>query len=599
MKQLTNYILCLCMTLLIATGTVRATISNTAPLPDSLLTEDYVYQYTFSDFPLACRIMERLRTTKKLPAHRLDITEGDLYFNNGYYHRALKCYQHALQSDSVRLRDDDYMDQLHRLISTYDCLHNDAKKAEYVQLLLDKAQSTGNRPMHSIALFNLGKMVYYQGDKPRGYEHMQQAVKEMQQTDYKHKFDNLRYDYNTLLVMQQWDKLYDEALLTLDALESVITREQGGVPHMQGLDNKELKALYAHRAVVLQRLGRTEEAERFYQKFLSLGHVHDRDNYLIMPYLSDRHRYDDIIRMNTARETFLKQQGDTVTYHMTTIKRSLGEAYEGKGNFRRAATYYKQLAVLRDSIKNREQRSAALELAAIYDTAEKEALVQQQASQLRERNIWLIAAAGTVFLLLLGLWIVIQHYRTIRRKNRAMAQSINEQMDYKKKLQESRKANAALHLQVEEMKKENPATEEVTEDTEEEDITEEEDTEALDLPPHRKEENDKIFERLEALLNEQPVYLDSNFSANNLVQLAGVNRNRLNSILTQCTGYTIAIYINNLRVEYAARRIREHPEYIISYIAQECGLPNVSTFHRLFRERYSMTPAEYKKAIYE
>lgn len=49
-----------------------------------------------------------------------------------------------------------------------------------------------------------------------------------------------------------------------------------------------------------------------------------------------------------------------MNYYMTTIKRSLGWAYRDKGDYRTAARYFEQLAVLRDSIKNREQKSAAL-----------------------------------------------------------------------------------------------------------------------------------------------------------------------------------------------------------------------------------------------
>ncbi|WP_418697814.1 helix-turn-helix domain-containing protein [Bacteroides sp.] len=583
MKLLQTCILCICTLLPAGPANLKSSVSAdlpaSAPLPDSLLTEDCVYRYTFSNFPLACRIMDRLHAQAQLPAHRLDITEGDLYFNNGYYHRALKYYHRALLSDSIRLSDDAYMDQLHRLISTYDCLHNDDKKAHYIDLLLRKADATHNRPMHSIALFNLGKMLYYQGNKSEGYQHMHQAIGEMQQTDYEYKFDNLRYNYNTLLVLQQRDRLYPEALRTLDDLGAIVTRQQQGAPSMEGLDNKELKALYANRAVVLQRLGREQEAEQYYRRFLALGSIHDRDNYLIVPYLSDRHLYDDIIRMNSAREAFLQQQGDTVTYHMVTIKRSLGEAYEARGDFRRAATYFRQLALLHDSIKNREQHSAALELAALYDTNEKEILLQQQSGELRERNIWLLSAAGLLLLLAAGLWRTIRYNRIIRRKNHTLMQSINEQMDYKMRWQESRQATEELHRQIEQLQAEATTTD---------------NTEAVSID---REENICVFDRLETLLTEQPIYLDSNFTASDLVQLAGVNRNRLNTILMQYAHCTAAVYINRLRIEYAACLIREHPRYIISYIAEECGLPNTSTFHRLFRERYGMTPAEYKKQL--
>ena len=143
---------------------------KTEVLPDSLLTDDYVYEYTFSDFDKAVRIIKELRKRNSYSSYRLDVTEGDLYFNTGRYLQALKYYKRVLESDTVRNSDKEYMEQVHRMISCYDCLHDEAKKAGYVRLLLQKAEQCGNMEMKSIALFNMGKMIYYQEDKPRGYE---------------------------------------------------------------------------------------------------------------------------------------------------------------------------------------------------------------------------------------------------------------------------------------------------------------------------------------------------------------------------------------------------------------------------------------------
>lgn len=593
-----------------AAGTTEP--AETDALPDSLITDDYVYEYTFSDFPLACRIMEQLRLRKKLPAHRLDLVEGDLYYNGGYNYRALKNYRSALESDSVRRNDEDYMDLLHRMITIYDALHNEQKKAEYVNLLMNKAQATGNHAMHAIALFNMGKMVYYEGNRNRGYELIYEAIDEMKGTDYKYKYDNLRYHYNTLLIMLQWDKRYNDALKTLKDLEAVVTRKQGDEPHMQGLDEKELKSLYAYRATFLYRLGRKKEAEENYQKFKALMKDSHRFNHLITPYLYDRKLYDEMISINAEREKFLIEQADTVNYLTTTVKRSLARAYEGKGDFRRAAAYYEQLSILRDSIKNREQRSAALELAAVYETAEKEALVQQQASKLRERNILLGSATGIVLLLCMVLGIMIHNSIIINRKNRIMARSISEEVDYKNQLNESRNIINELRKQIEAGKKEK-ATEKYAEVPAElqpevrqpeserlRDIAEQpDDSEKDDASITWEEaENRAVFEHMEALLSEKRPYLDRYFSRIELASLAGIGRHRLNAILLQEKATNPANYINNLRLEYAAMLIREHPEYIISRIAENSGLPNISTFHRLFRERYGMTPVEYKKALY-
>ena len=198
------------------------------------------------------------------------------------------------------------------------------------------------------------------------------------------------YDYNTLLIFQERDGRNNEALQTLEALQKVVVAETGEETPMEELGEKEKKAMYAHYAVVLSRLGRLKEADGYYKQFLSLSNVFDRDNYLIMPYLLDRKMYDDVILMNSAREKSLRAQGDTITYHMTSIKSSLGEAYKRKGDYLTAAEYFQQLAMLKDSIKNREQKSSALELATIYETHEKDLFIQQQTADIRMRNALLI-----------------------------------------------------------------------------------------------------------------------------------------------------------------------------------------------------------------
>lgn len=53
-------------------------------LPDSIISEDAVYEYTFTDYDKACRIMKELRKQGNLPHYTLDMTEGDLYYNTGH-----------------------------------------------------------------------------------------------------------------------------------------------------------------------------------------------------------------------------------------------------------------------------------------------------------------------------------------------------------------------------------------------------------------------------------------------------------------------------------------------------------------------------------
>ena len=521
-------------------------------LPDSLITADYVYEYTFSDFDKALQIMGKLRKRNSLPGFKLDITEGDLYFNTGKYYQALKFYGRALQSDSIQADDQQNMEQIHRMISCYDCLHNETKKAQYVEMLLKKSKQCGNEAMQSVALFNMGKMLYYQGNKGKGYEFMLQAVELMGKTDYKYKYDNLRYDYNTLLIFQERDGRNNEALQTLEALQKVVVAETGEETPMEELGEKEKKAMYAHYAVVLSRLGRLKEADGYYKQFLSLSNVFDRDNYLIMPYLLDRKMYDDVILMNSAREKSLRAQGDTITYHMTSIKSSLGEAYKRKGDYLTAAEYFQQLAMLKDSIKNREQKSSALELATIYETHEKDLFIQQQTADIRMRNALLIFVGCIVFLSAVFLWRTIRYNRAIRRKNEAMVGTIEDLLAYREELYRRKEENFILKAQLQaEDKPQTTPKENEDVSTTETDITIE--NASANMPSDKDEDNKNMlydkstFDRVEREIINRQLFLQPDFSREELIKIIYIPKNKFAQLFKLYARTSFSKYVNNLR----------------------------------------------------
>lgn len=653
MNKIYYYILCFACFVLagsLPTGTMAAekVTVETEALPDSLLTDDYVYEYTFSDFDKAERIMQELRKQKSLPDYKLDATEGDLYFNTGHYYRALKFYKRALENDSVRLDDHRQMKQIHRLISCYDCLHNETKKAQYVDMLMKKAEQCGNKEMQSVALFNMGKMLYYQGNKDKGYDYMQRAADLMEQTDYTYKYDNLRYNYNTLLTFQELDRRSEDALCTLEALQKVVTGETGSETPMEGLGEKEKKAMFAHYAVVLFRLGRVGEAEEYYKQFLSTAREYDRDNYLIMPYLFDRRMYDRVIGMNSAREKILAAQGDTVTYHMTTIKKSLGRAYEEKGDYRTAARYFRELAVLRDSIKNREQKSSALELATLYETHEKDLIIQKQESDARIRNLWLGLAASTTVLLGIILCFGIRYYRKIRFKNNALVKNINELLHYKKELYQTKDANFALQEKVRalndtleslqarqeaslldsaEVKADTDADVAIEPETKKtvadmpdaHETAKAEESKAAGFPEEAETAEDEnaepeeagdaawgteagderygkeLYEQMEHLIIGGQLYLDPKFNGEAARKLVGIPRNRFVPFVKRYTGVRFLKYLNKFRLYHAARLLQENPDYGIETVARESGIPALRSFYRLFLEEFGVTPMEYRK----
>lgn len=572
---------------------------NQEIVPDSLLTEDHIYKYTFTDFDKATGIIKQMRERKLLPEHRLDIAEGDLYFNTGKYYRALVYYKRTLENDSVRNSAPDYMEQLHRMISCYDCLHDEGKKMYYVRLLLAKSKECSDTAMQSVALFNMGKMLYYQENKKQGYRMMQEAVRLMKSSNYKYKFDNLRYEFNTLLVMYQRDKCYEEALKTLDLLQHVVIEASDAEPVIDGLKEKELKTLYAQRAVLLSRTGRLEEAENAYQNWCRIRTKYSKDDYLIIPYLMDRKRFDEVIGMYKSREKFLRDQHDTINYHMMAVKRTLGKAYQEKGNYRKAAGYLEQLANLTDSLKVREQQSNVIELATVYETSEKESQLQKQRAELTIRSILLLSACGIITLLLVILWRNIRHTKVVKRKNAILAGNIEELMNYKdelflKKEELYRIKNRHWENRVKPLQDSPsvpPETEVQTSGTAVDEDTKKESTNA------HYDENQCLFDRMEHAVIRDKLYLKPELSREELMKLAGVEKNRFGQILQQCANSNVTTYINHKRLDYATKLLKKYPNYTISTIAEACGIPNTPTFNRLFKEKFGMRPTDYRKEV--
>lgn len=588
------------------------TPTDTYTLPDSLLTEDHIYEYTFSDTVKAARIINQMRQRKLAPEHVLDIAQGDLLFNNGKYNEALPFYERALASDSVRNDDTECMEQLHRMISCYDCLHDEARKADYVKQLLEKAEACGNKAMQSIALFNMGKMIYYQEDKDQGYRMIKDAVRLMETTDYKYKYDNLRYNYNTLFIMQQRDKRYEDALETLELLEKVVTRSTEEEPAIEDLTEKELKTLYAHRAVLFSRLGKTDEADQAYRQWKSIGKRYTKDDYLIAPYLTDRQMYDEVIKIYSAREAFLRAHGDTINYHMMTIKRSLGKAYASKGSYPSAARCFEELSVLTDSLKVREQQSSALELATIYETHKHQDEAAEQAARVKVRNAWL-AGCGVALLVLLVLFVrKVQYARTICDKNSGMVNTIQELLSYRDRLykteEELHKVEKELHKVEEELsaikEKEIHASEAlpVTPPATVLPAESEETADMESLTEHSKQEdpeeekNAVLFRQLDRIVTTDKLFTQQDFSRDDLMRCIKVDKNRLLRILQQNTGANVVDYLNNKRMEYAAELLKTNPEYNIVTIANMCGT-SVSNFNRMFKSKFKMTPNDFKSTL--
>lgn len=82
-----------------------------------------------------------------------------------------------------------------------------------------------------------------------------------------------------------------------------------------------------------------------------------------------------------------------------------------------------------------------------------------------------------------------------------------------------------------------------------------------------------------------------------LVKASGRSAEHVARTLKAVLGMTPTDYLNQIRMEFAARELRVTERPIVD-IALDCGLGNLSYFYALFREAHGMAPRAYRFAHY-
>ena len=105
-----------------------------------------------------------------------------------------------------------------------------------------------------------------------------------------------------------------------------------------------------------------------------------------------------------------------------------------------------------------------------------------------------------------------------------------------------------------------------------------------------------LYARLYELMKNPEVYTDPEANHESLARLLGTNHTYVYAALRECAGTTPADFINQYRLRHAARLLTDTDDPV-ALIIEMSGIPSRSTFNRLFREQYAMSPTEYRRAV--
>jgi len=106
-----------------------------------------------------------------------------------------------------------------------------------------------------------------------------------------------------------------------------------------------------------------------------------------------------------------------------------------------------------------------------------------------------------------------------------------------------------------------------------------------------------LLEELKLLMTRDKVFLNPDLTLGLLSEHLGISQKRCSYILNKGMNVNFNRYINNLRMEAFKERIEQgqNKTYTLTSIAYECGFDSKSTFNRVFKNTYGMTPSAFVK----
>lgn len=394
-----------------------------------------------------------------------------------------------------------------------------------------------------------------------------------------------------------YEKQYDEAISMLPAYRRAIKGLEKCEDIIDGLADMRRASGYAAYAYIYRQKGNVAEADRLYALFekTRMASVPDGEN-LRIPYLLSSGRYREALRYVKREKDYWSENADTISYDYVKyhLRREL-QAYEGLGDVNSVCRVQNTMLALIDSIRENERHDDALELAEIYKTNEQAVRIKEQENTLRIRSVIIVSSFVLLLIAIVFIIRVMRYNSIVRKKNSAMIQTIDELMSYKDELFVRQEENMRLRNELEQIRRTNLKSDGVLPEMAVDDEAESEEDAVVGeiLPEKELTVGDRaLYDRINYEIMSRKLYLNPDFNKKELLKEIYVPANKFASLFKTFAGCGFSQYVQNCRLDYAVRMMREHPQWSMEAIAQEAQMSKAA-FYKQFQKKYGMNPSSY------
>ncbi len=550
---------------------------------DSLYTLTYIQSIRISEPERALLLLDTAIMKNRISEFKADYMRYCIYDQQGMFHIAENYLQKVMNSDSMKTASPQTEIQIKNAFVDLNTRFSNYPQAMQVATeLCEKARLAGNKRLESEMLHLIGKIYRNQGVDEEADQYTMQAIALLENSSDIRELAYLSFIYGQQMTDCLNKNELEKAIETGEKRKKLIDRMSGMPGPPEGYCDEQYGYLYSKLAAIYEENKQPEKAAAAFDKFrstrFSKTEVGHRD---AIPYLICSKQFKE------AAETIPDEQifgNDTINGDFINNLDYRSEIAAGNGNYRAALEYRKRRDAIKDSINARNKQNAALELATIYATNRKDLLIKEQDAQIDRQRIILIATLGALLFAGLTIYLIGRHLRITRQKNRVLAKQIDEGVVYREKLH---KAND----EIEELKQLYAATLQ-TGTSEQEQEAEQKAGNASDSRTALL--NQKLFNELERVMEEKKLYLDPEISRDALLRQVHISKNVFAQLIQTFAGTNFNGYINNKRLDHSISLLKDYNSYTIEAVAADSGFNNVRSFYRTFKNKYGMTPSEYR-----
>ncbi|HJE38786.1 MAG: hypothetical protein C7K11_08050 [Candidatus Amulumruptor caecigallinarius] len=535
--------------------TLHAAASAAPQIPDSMLTERRLKVMVVENPDSVLRLLDvaEARRLPSLPQYRIDLLRALAYNELRMFSLKERYALKTLDDDSIEQHPHVRLNAMAMAVSASSFYGNYDRAYAMAMDAIELARDIGNKPGEYNILQSVADIAFDLGDREQGYAYLDEIITSGYASGNVRELANVSSALGAKVIQLYADDRYADALAESVRRMDVIGRIDsiGGAP--PGFTDQQRAYTYARIASSAAYLGDSRRAAQAYDDFMATQYAStDYGRAFIVDYLLVSRRFDKVLEFTRPLYAVL-QAGDTINDDYYGVLFTNAKAYSGLGDASRALSLMERASAIRDSLVQRERRSHAQELAAMFELGEKELALSQAREQSARRLSMLSVAVGAVVVAVIVLIALVAHYRVVLKRNRMAARQIDELMAQRSLLRGDAGYGEA---------------------------------------PQSQEDYNRFAEMDRRIISDR-LFLLPGCNRDMIADKCGLPKPAVSSLVQQFAHCSVGEYVCRLKVEYSVSLIKQHPDWTIEAIGYASGFNSRSTYYQHFNRVFGITPAQY------